>query len=83
MYIFKNAWISIVRNKGRNILIAIIILVIAAASSITLAIRNSATKIVTAYENKYNIEASISMDRRALMQKFRGEEGEEKNLNRR
>lgn len=78
MYIFKNAWISIVRNKGRNILIAIIILVIAAASSITLAIRNSATKIVTAYENKYNIEASISMDRRALMQNFRGEEGEEK-----
>ena len=29
MYILKNAWISIVRNKGRNILIAIIVLVIA------------------------------------------------------
>lgn len=78
MYILKNAWVSIARNKGRNILIAIIILVIAAASSVTLAIRNSATKIVTAYENKYNIEASISMDRRTLMQKFRGGEGEEK-----
>lgn len=77
MYILKNAWVSIVRNKGRNILIAIIILVIAASSSITLAIRNSATKIVNAYENKYNIEASIAMDRRTLMQKFRGE-GEDK-----
>lgn len=78
MYILKNAWISIARNKGRNVLIAIIILVIAAASSVTLAIRNSATKIVTAYENKYNIEASIAMDRKALMQSFRGGEGEER-----
>ena len=50
MYIFKNAWKNITRNKGRNILIEIIIIVIAAASSITLAIRESANKIVTAYQ---------------------------------
>lgn len=78
MYIFKNAWISITRNKGRNILIAIIIMVIAAACAITLAIRNSADKIVDAYNNKYNVEASIGMDRESLMQSLRGEEGEEK-----
>ena len=46
MYILKNAWISITRNKSRNILIAIIITVISAACAITLAIRNSANKIV-------------------------------------
>ena len=29
MYLLKNAWLSITRNKGRNILIGIIIVVIA------------------------------------------------------
>lgn len=38
MYILKNAWISITRNKGRNILMGIIILVIACATTISLAI---------------------------------------------
>ena len=33
MYILKNSLISIARNKGRNILIGIIILVIACAST--------------------------------------------------
>ncbi len=67
MYIFKNAFVNITRNKGRNILIAIIIMVIAASCAITLSIRNSANKIVKAYEEKYDVEATISMDRKALM----------------
>ena len=46
MYIFKNAWKNIIRNKGRNILIGIIVIVIAASSSITLAIRESANDIL-------------------------------------
>lgn len=76
MYILKNAWISIVRNKSRNILIAIIITVISASCAITLAIRNSANKIVAAYENKYEVEATIGMDRRSLMEAIRGEEND-------
>ena len=79
MYIIKNAWISMSRNKARNILIAIIIAVISAACAITLSIRNSADKIVTAYESKYNVEATIGMDRNALMQSLRGGSGENKN----
>ena len=50
MYILKNAITSITRSKGRNILIAIIIIVISAACAITLSIRNSADKIVKSYE---------------------------------
>ncbi len=73
MYILKNAWISITRNKSRNILIAIIIKVISAACAITLAIRNSANKIVEAYENKYEVEASIGMNRQNLMESLKGE----------
>ena len=77
MYIFKNAFVNITRNKGRNILIAIIIIVIAASCSITLSIRNSADKIVKAYEEKYDVEATISMDRRALMEKLRENDSQE------
>ena len=68
MYIFKNAWRNITRNKGRNILIGIIVIVISAASSITLAIRESANNIVTAYQEKNKIEATIGMDRSSLME---------------
>lgn len=77
MYILKNAWISIIRNKGRNVLIAIIIVVIAAACTITLSIRNSATKIVKAYEEKYDVEATIGMNRQNLTESFRGDKEDE------
>lgn len=71
MYILKNALVSITRNKGRNILIAIIIVVISAACAITLAIRQSADTIVNAYETKNPIEATIGMDRNTLMNSLR------------
>ncbi len=67
-YIFKNAYKSIVRNKGRNILMGIIVMVIACACAITLSIRNAANKLVTAYENKYNVEASLTYNREKLME---------------
>lgn len=79
MYVLKNALVSITRNKGRNILIGIIIVVISAACAITLSIRNSADKIVTAYKSKYNVEATIGMDRNALMESLRGGSGDDKN----
>lgn len=84
MYVLKNALVSIARNKGRNILIGIIIIVISAACAITLSIRNSANKIVEAYESKYNVEATIGMDRESLMKSLMGknkEDGEDKEKN--
>lgn len=80
MYIFKNAWINIVRNKGRNILIGIIILVIAAASAITLSIRSSANQIVKSYEEKYDVEATIGMNRENIMQSFKEESSKENRI---
>ena len=71
MYIIKNALVNIKRNKGRNILIGVIIIVIAAACAITLAIRESANKIVASYEEQNKIEATISFDREAMMKEFR------------
>ncbi len=82
MYILKNAITSIKRNKGRNILIGIIIIVISAASAITLAIRESATKIVTAYENKNPLTATIGMNRENLMKNLRdGNKSQEEMIN--
>lgn len=46
----KKCFENIIRNKGRNVLIGIIILVIANASSITLAIRESANDIIKAHK---------------------------------
>lgn len=71
MYILKNALISITRNKGRNILLGIVIVAIACASAVTLAIKNSANNLVSSYSDSFELEASISMDRQQLMGQFK------------
>lgn len=70
MFILKNAWISITRNKGRNILIGVIILIIACACTITLAIKNTANDLITSYKNAYEKEVTISFDRSNMMKDF-------------
>ncbi len=67
MYILKNAWISIVRNKGRNILIGIIILIIASCATITLAIKNTANDLIDSYVSAYDKEVTIGFDRSSMM----------------
>ena len=82
MYIFKNAWKSIIRNKGRNILITIIIMVIASSTAISLATLKSASDIVDAYNSKNPIEASISMNREVLISSLReGDKTQEEMIN--
>ena len=70
MFVFKNALISITRNKGRNILIGIIILVIACASTITLAINNTASDLINSYRSAYDKELTISFNRENMMKDF-------------
>ena len=70
MYILKNAIISIKRNKGRNLLIGLIIMVIAIAVTVTLAINNTATSLIKAYKDKYQVEASITVNRENMMKDF-------------
>ena len=74
MYILKNSLLSIIRNKGRNILIGIIILVIACSATVTLAIRNTANKLVKNYEEAHDIIATISFNRMQLSNQFEGGE---------
>ncbi len=80
MYILKNAITSITRSKGRNILIAIIIMVISAACAVTLSIRNSAEKIVKSYEESYEVEANISMNRKNLMENLTKDDSSQEDM---
>lgn len=81
MYILKNSLISITRNKWRNILIGIIILVIACSSTVTLAIRNTANNLVENYKNAHDTIATISFNRKKLQNNFKpGEDSQESNI---
>lgn len=70
MYILKNAIVSITRNKGRNVLIGIIVLVIACCSTITLAIKNTATSLINSYKDAYQVEATIGFNRQNMKEQF-------------
>lgn len=66
MYILKNAITSITRNIGRNLLIGIIVVVISASCAVTLAIRNSANSLIESYESKYEVTATIGINRESM-----------------
>ena len=70
MFLLKNAWLSIIRNKSRNILIGIIFLVVACAATITLAIKNTATDLIDSYSSAYEKEVTITFDRSNMMKDF-------------
>lgn len=84
VYIVKNAWLNITRNKGRNILIGLIILVIACVSTITLAIKNTATSLIKAYKDAYPVEATVSFNRGSMRENidYTNEDGMEDMKNR-
>lgn len=67
MYIIKNAYKSIVRAKGRNLLVFILVFLIAASACVALSVRSSAE---TAKETTYSsltITAQISANRQGIM----------------
>ncbi len=70
MYILKNAWTSIVRNKGRNVLIGIIIIVISCACTVNLAIKNTAKSLTDSYVAAYDVEANFEFDRESMRANF-------------
>ena len=75
MFVIVNALKSITRSMGRNILIGIIVLAIAAASCVALAIRNAAYEAETAGVDLLTVTASITVDTQRLMEAARSEGG--------
>jgi transcriptional regulator with PAS, ATPase and Fis domain len=70
MYLFKNAIKSIVRAKTRNILVAVIALVITVSACVALSIRQSAETAKNATLDQMQITAQITVDRQAMMKAF-------------
>ena len=60
MYIISNAAKNLLRNKGRNILMAIILLAIVATSGISIIINTTTGKIIEDYKNRFGVQISIS-----------------------
>ena len=67
MYIIKNAWKSITRAKGRNILIGIIITIVTISACVSLAINKSSDTLVNSYKNNNPLEISFRLDPSSLM----------------
>ncbi|MDD3392406.1 MAG: ABC transporter permease [Bacilli bacterium] len=62
MYIIKNAYLSLVRGKGRNILIGIIITAIIVSACIALSIKDSSDALIQSYINSNLLEISFTLD---------------------
>ena len=75
MLIFINAFKSITRSKGRNILIGIIVLTIAVSSSIALAIRSAADTAKESGLDSQTITGTIAADRQKMMESVQGGSG--------
>ena len=70
MYILKNAVKSITRNKLRNILIGIIVLIISVSACVSLSIRQAAETAKADTLSSLNVTAQISFDRQKAMEEM-------------
>lgn len=73
MFVVKNAWKSVTRNKGRNILVIIIVTIIATAATIGLSIRQAATTVRNTGLENTTVTAQISLDREKLISESRNQ----------
>lgn len=75
MYIIKNAFLNVFRNKGRNFLIWLIILLIIITCSIAIIIKDATLAVVTDYKSRFGAEVILSMDSSKVQKIF--EQGKE------
>ena len=62
MYLIVNAIKNLGRNKGRNLLIAAIILVLVVSATICMVINTTTGSIISDYKNRFGAEVSIDRD---------------------
>lgn len=76
MYILRNAAKNLLRNKGRNILIGIILLAMLSATAISMIINTTSEKIIEDYKTRFGAEVFINVDIDKLMSQNSGEMGD-------
>ena len=62
MYILKNAAKNLLRNKGRNIIIAVIILAMLTATAVSMIITTTTATIIEDYKSRFGSEVYIQTD---------------------
>ncbi|MDU1413629.1 MAG: FtsX-like permease family protein [Clostridium sp.] len=70
MYILKNALKNLRRNKGRNILIGIIMIAILSCTAISIIINTTANGIIEDYKNKFGSEVFIQANQEKQNEKI-------------
>ncbi|MDR3305720.1 MAG: ABC transporter permease [Clostridiales Family XIII bacterium] len=68
MYILENALQNIRRNRGRNLMIGIIIFVIIVSAVTALMIRNTADGVIADYKTRFGSEVSLSPNMQKLQE---------------
>ena len=62
MYIFRNALKNLLRNRGRYILVSVILLVVMTATTISLSVSAISNKMIENYKDSFGVETSIMVD---------------------
>ena len=68
MYILQNALKNIARNRGRNIMIGVIIFAIILTTVVALIINNTSAAVIESYKERFASEVSIQPDMQKVMQ---------------
>jgi len=60
MYVIENALLNVIKNKGRNILLSVIIFAVILSTVIGMAIYNTSASIIEDYKTRFGSEVSIA-----------------------
>ncbi len=75
MYILKNAYLNIIRSKGRNLLIGLIITIVVISAFISITISKSGENLVESYKQNNPLKVTLNLD----MMNFRNADENAKN----
>lgn len=70
MYIISNAFKNLFRNKGRNLLMAVIILSIIITTAISMIIQTTTSAVIKDYKSRFGAEVILSMDSKKVQEMF-------------
>lgn len=62
MYIFKNSLKNLLRNKGRNVLVAVILIIVMASSTLSLSLRVISSEMIAEYQSGFGVKTNIAVD---------------------
>ena len=62
MYILKNSWKNLRRNKGRNFMVLMIALLTLTSVTLSFSIKTISDLAVTRYKNSFGVQANITVD---------------------